>query len=101
MRWERAHQVVRIVDARLDRKGPTVFLFEVFDRIHAIDLIANRRLEVDRWIDFASGRRVGLAIGAQRNELELVLKLVHGFVVGRCAVAINAAKQPDDGGSPP
>ena len=49
-------------------------------------------------IDRAGGRRIGLAVGAQRHQLELVLQLVDRRIVFRRAGAIDAAEQPDDAG---
>ena len=46
-------------------------------------------------IDLAGGRRVGLAIGAERHELAGVLDRVHGGVVLGRAGAVDAAEDPD------
>ena len=41
---------------------------EIVDRIHPVHLVAHRGLHVDRRVDLARRRRVGLAIGAERHE---------------------------------
>ena len=71
---------------------------EVGHRVHPVHLLAHGGLHVDGGIDRAGGRRIGLAVGTERDQLELVLERVHGRVVFRRAGAVDAAKDPYDAG---
>ena len=63
-----------------------------------VDLLAHGSLHVDAGIDGARRRRVGLAVGAERNDRELVLQRVHRFVVLGRAGAVDAPEDPDHSG---
>ena len=68
---------------------------EIFDRVQLVDLIAHRRLHVDGGIDLPGRRRVRLAVATERDQLDLILERVNGFVIFRRAGAVDAAKQPN------
>jgi hypothetical protein len=46
---------------------------EISHRVHSVDLLPHGCLHVDGRIDLARRRRIGFAVRAQRDELELVL----------------------------
>ena len=54
---------------------------EIGCRIHSVHLLPHRGLHVDFRIDFALGRRVGLAEGAQGNKGILVLDGMDRLIV--------------------
>jgi hypothetical protein len=101
--WDKADRLEALERRRVSGRGRVPLhevrqQGEIFARREAIDLVAHRRLHVDRGIDLAGRRGVFLAPCAERLKLELILQSVHRGVALRRAGAVDAPEKPDDGG---